>query len=161
MDLSGSHLLDTTPDHVWAMLMDTEILARIVPGITTLEKTDENKYKAVAQVKMGPVSGTFSGGLTMQDIREGEGYTLNVKQNSQIGNADATVQIDLKPSGENQTELVFDGNAKLSGLLARTGNRVMSGVANSLTKQFFENFEQEINEGKVEGETGDGSLPTT
>ncbi len=107
MDLSGSHLLDTTPDHVWAMLMDTEILARIVPGITTLEKTDENKYKAVAQVKMGPVSGTFSGGLTMQDIREGEGYTLNVKQNSQIGNADATVQIDLKPSGENQTELSF------------------------------------------------------
>ena len=144
MDLNGSHILNAPPDKVWAMLMDTDILARIVPGITTLEKIAENEYKAIAQVKMGPVNGSFSGGLTMQDIREGEGYTLNVQQNSKIGNADATVTIDLKPLDNNQSELTFDGKAKLSGLLARTGNRVMSGVANSLTKQFFENFEEEI-----------------
>ncbi len=146
MDLNGSHILNASPDRVWSMLMDTDILARIVPGITTLEKTAENEYKAIAQVKMGPVNGSFSGGLTMQDIREGEGYTLNVQQNSKIGNADATVTIDLKSVEDNQTELTFDGKAKLSGLLARTGNRVMSGVANSLTKQFFENFEEEIEE---------------
>ncbi len=146
MDLNGSHILNASPDCVWAMLMDTDILARIVPGITTLEKTAENEYKAVAQVKMGPVNGSFSGGLSMQNIREGEGYTLNVQQNSKIGNADATVTIDLHSVQDNQTELTFDGKAKLSGLLARTGNRVMSGVANSLTKQFFENFEQEIEE---------------
>jgi carbon monoxide dehydrogenase subunit G len=154
MDLSGSHILDTTPDRVWAMLMDTDILARIVPGVTTLEKIGENEYKAIAQVKMGPVNGSFSGGLTMQDIREGEGYTLNVKQSSKIGNADATVKIDLKPLDDDKTELVFDGGAKLSGLLARTGNRVMSGVANSLTKQFFENFEEEISgNGKLKVES--------
>ena len=123
MDLSGSHILNTTPDRIWAMLMDTDILARIVPGVTTLEKIGDNEYKAIAQVKMGPVNGSFSGGLTMQDIREGEGYTLNVKQSSKIGNADATVKIDLKPIEDGKTELVFDGGAKLSGLLARTGNR--------------------------------------
>ena len=154
MDLSGSHILDTTPDRVWAMLMDTDVLARIVPGVTTLEKIGENEYKAIAHVKMGPVNGSFSGGLTMQDIREGEGYTLNVKQSSKIGNADATVKIDLKPMGDDKTELVFDGGAKLSGLLARTGNRVMSGVANALTKQFFENFEEEISgSGKLKMES--------
>ena len=70
MDLSGSHILNTTPDRIWAMLMDTDILARIVPGVTTLEKIGDNEYKAIAQVKMGPVNGSFSGGLTMQDIRE-------------------------------------------------------------------------------------------
>ena len=147
MDLSGSHILDAPPDRIWTMLMDTDVLARIVPGISTLEKTAENEYNAVAQVKMGPVNGSFSGSLTMQELRAGEGYTLNVQQNSKIGNANATVTIDLKPIGDQQTELTFDGKAKLSGLLARTGNRVMSGVANSLTKQFFENFEEEI-EGK-------------
>lgn len=144
MDLNGSHILNAPPERIWTMLMDTDVLARIVPGITTLEKTNENEYKAVAQVKMGPVNGSFSGSLTMQDIRAGEGYTLNVQQNSKIGNANATVKIDLKPIEDQQTELTFDGKAKLSGLLARTSNRVMSGVANSLTKQFFENFEEEI-----------------
>ncbi len=144
MDLNGSHILPASNDRVWRMLMDTDTLTKIVPGITHLEKTGENEFKAVAQIKMGPVSGAFTGGLVLEDIREGEGYTLHVKQNSKIGNADATIRIDLKPTDEGHTELRFDGGAKLSGLLARTGNRVMSGVAHSLTKQFFENFEEEI-----------------
>lgn len=144
MELNGSHILNTSCDRVWSMLMDTDILTKIVPGITELEKTGENEYKAIAQIKMGPVSGSFTGGLVLEDIREHKGYTLHVKQNSKIGNADATIRIDLKHIDEVHTELIFEGGAKLSGLLARTGNRVMSGVANSLTKQFFDNFEEEI-----------------
>lgn len=144
MDLNGSHILNAPTSTVWSMLMDTDTLTRIVPGITNLEQTGTNEFKALAEIKMGPVSGKFSGGLTLDDIREGEGYTLHVQQNSKIGNANATIRIDLKSTDEGHTELVFDGGAKLSGLLARTGNRVMSGVAHSLTKQFFENFEEEI-----------------
>jgi uncharacterized protein len=144
MELQGSHILNAPPEQVWEMLMDTDILARIVPGVSRLEKTGENEYKAVAEIKMGPVSGSFSGGLTLSDIRENQGYSLHVKQSSKIGNADATIRIDLAPAGTDQTQLTFDGGARLSGLLARTGNRVMSGVANTLTKQFFDNFEKEL-----------------
>ncbi|GAB3179061.1 CoxG family protein [Telluribacter humicola] len=144
MELQGSHVLNAPPEQIWEMLMDTDVLARIVPGISRLEKTGENEYKAVADIKMGPVSGSFSGGLTLSDIRENEGYVIHVKQSSKIGNADATIRIDLAPVGQAQTQLTFDGGAKLSGLLARTGNRVLSGVANTLTKQFFENFEKEL-----------------
>jgi len=126
------------------MLMDTDTLARVVPGISRLEKTAENQYNAIAEIKLGPVSGSFSGTLSLGDIQENEGYTLHVKQNSKIGNADATVKIALKSITDEQTEISFDGDARLSGLLARTGNRVISGVATTLTKQFFNNFEEEL-----------------
>jgi len=126
------------------MLMDTNTLARVVPGISRLEKTAENQYNAIAEIKLGPVSGSFSGTLSLGDIQENEGYTLHVKQNSKIGNADATVKIALKSITDEQTEISFDGDARLSGLLARTGNRVISGVATTLTKQFFNNFEEEL-----------------
>ncbi len=124
--------------------MDTDMLARVVPGITRLEQVSENQYNAIADIKIGPVSGSFSGSLSLGDIRENEGYTLHVKQNSKIGNADAVVKISLKAIDDAQTELSFDGDARLSGLLARTGNRVISGVANTLTKQFFNNVEEEL-----------------
>jgi len=124
--------------------MDTDTLARVVPGISRLEKTAENQYNAIAEIKLGPVSGSFSGTLSLGDIQENEGYTLHVKQNSKIGNADATVKIALKSITDEQTEISFDGDARLSGLLARTGNRVISGVATTLTKQFFNNFEEEL-----------------
>ncbi len=124
--------------------MDTDILARVVPGVSRLEKTAENEYNAIAEIKLGPVSGSFSGTLSLGDIQENEGYTLHVKQNSKIGNADAIVKIALNPVSDEQTEISFDGDARLSGLLARTGNRVISGVATTLTKQFFNNFEEEL-----------------
>lgn len=141
MQLTGSHVVNAPVQTVWAMLMDTDVLAQIVPAVSRLEKVAENEYKAIAEIKLGPVSGSFSGSLSLADIRENEGYTLLVKQNSKIGNADATVAMALKPVGDNQTEVSFDGNARLSGLLARTGQRVISGVATTLTKQFFENLE--------------------
>ncbi len=129
---------------VWAMLMDPETLARIVPAVSSLELIGENQYKALAEIKLGPVSGSFAGNLSLLNIRENEGYSLHVKQTSKIGNADALVNIALKTVGADQTELIFDGDAKLSGLLARTGQRVISGVATTLTKQFFTNFDQEL-----------------
>lgn len=144
MQLTGSHILNAPVSKIWTMLMDTDTLATLVPGITRLEQISENQYNAVADIKIGPVSGSFTGGLSLADIRENEGYTLHVKQNSKIGNADAVVRIALKAVADDQTEISFDGDAKLSGLLARTGNRVISGVANTLTKQFFSNFEQAL-----------------
>ena len=145
MQLTGSHVLNAPVSQIWGMLMDTDTLARVVPAVSRLEKIGENEFKAIAEVKLGPVSGSFSGNLNLADIRENEGYTLHVKQNSKIGNADAVVKIALKSISESQTEISFDGDARLSGLLARTGNRVISGVATTLTKQFFENLEEELN----------------
>jgi uncharacterized protein len=144
MLLNGTHTLNASPNIVWDKLMDTEILAKIVPGISKLIKLADNEFEAISEIKLGPVSGKFSGGLTLTEIIEPTTFTLNVTQNSKIGNADAEIKINLHDLGNNQTELSFEGDAKLSGLLARTGQRVLSGVANSLTKQFFENFEEEL-----------------
>jgi carbon monoxide dehydrogenase subunit G len=143
MQLTGSHTLAAPIEKVWQMLMDTDILAKIVPGVSRLEKTGENEFEAISEIKLG-VSGKFSGGLTLSDIVEPSTFTLNVSQNSKIGNADASIKINLLALDAQQTEISFDGEAKLSGLLARTGQRVLSGVANTLTKQFFTNFEEEI-----------------
>lgn len=144
MLLTGTHTLNASPSIVWDKLMDTEILAKIVPGISKLIKLADNEFEAISEIKLGPVSGKFSGGLTLTEINEPTTFTLNVTQNSKIGNADAEIKINLHDLGNSQTELSFEGDAKLSGLLARTGQRVLSGVANSLTKQFFENFEEEL-----------------
>jgi len=124
--------------------MDTEILAKVVPGISKLERIGENSFKAIVEIKMGPVSGAFNGNLQMEDIEEPKGFTLKIQQNSKIGNANAAIKISLLPVPENQTEVAFDGDAKLSGLLATMGNRVIGGVSNTLTKQFFTNLEKEL-----------------
>lgn len=144
MQLSGKHTVNAAPSLIWRMLMDTDILARIVPGISRLEKTGDNTYKSVLDIKMGPVNSSFSGNLQMEDITEEKGFSLKVQQNSKIGNANAAIKIDLLPVGDNQTEIQFDGQAKMTGLLASMGQRVMGGVSATLSKQFFANLEKEL-----------------
>lgn len=144
MHLKGTHTLNASPEHIWAILMNPETLARITPGVTRLEMINENQFDAIADVKIGPVKGSFSGKLDVVEKKEPESFTLKVKQDSKIGNVSADVQIELVAADNEQTQLSFNGKARLSGLLARTGQRVLSGVANTLTKQFFKALDEEV-----------------
>lgn len=144
MQLTGTHTFNASADTIWNKLMDAAVLTRITPGISKLEETGPGRYKAIAEVKMGPVSGSFSGEMEVAEKTEPEVFTLRVKQNSRIGNVAADVKIRLRAVSDSETELTFEGDARLSGLLARTGNRVLSGVANTLSRQFFKALEEEI-----------------
>ncbi len=144
MQLTGKHVINAAYTKVWAMLMDTDTLAKIVPGITSLEKLGEHSFKSILAVKLGPVNGSFTGNLQMEDVQEEKGFTLKVQQNSKIGNASAAIKIDLNPVAETQTEVSFDGDVKLSGMLASMGQRLIGSVADTLSKQFFKNMEKEI-----------------
>jgi hypothetical protein len=144
MTLTGAHTVNAPAKKIWDMLMDTEILARITPAITRLEKLDVENYKAIAEVKIGPVCGEFSGNLKLTDIQEPDTFTLNIQQNSKIGNANAVVKMSLKALSDMQTELSFIGDVKLSGTLNMMGQRVLTPVANMLSKQFFEALDKEV-----------------
>jgi carbon monoxide dehydrogenase subunit G len=144
MQLSGNQLLQATPSALWEMLMDPATLARIIPGVSSLEKLSENSFKSILQIKIGPVSGSFLGNVQLENLAEPKSFTLKAQQNSKIGNASADVRIQLDAVDEMRTAIAFDGDVKVSGMLASMGQRLLGGVANTLTKQFFTNLEREI-----------------
>ncbi|MCK6694200.1 MAG: carbon monoxide dehydrogenase subunit G [Thermoanaerobaculia bacterium] len=144
MTLNGTYTVNAPAQTVWNMLMDPDTLARVTPGITSLERIDADNFKAVAEVKFGPVGGAFSGNLKISDRKEPEHFTLEIQQNSKIGNANAVVHLNMKALSASQTEVSFEGDVKLSGMLATMGGRVVTPVANLLSKQFFEALEKEV-----------------
>lgn len=144
MQLSGKHTIRATSAKVWQVLTNTNTLARIIPGISKLEKTGENSYKSFSEIKLGPINSTFTGNLQMENIEAEKGFTLHVQQNSKMGNANASIRIGLSKLMENTVEVYFDGEVKLSGLMATMGNRVVGSISNTLTKQFFENLDREL-----------------
>ncbi|MDP4819824.1 MAG: SRPBCC domain-containing protein, partial [Saprospiraceae bacterium] len=114
------------------------------PGITRMEKISDDNYLAIADVKIGPVKGSFKGEVQITEKQEPEAFTLMVQQKSSIGNVAASVRIRIQELSPEKSNIQFEGKAQLSGLLARTGQRVLSGVANTLSRQFFESLEAEI-----------------
>ena len=144
MLLTGNHIVNASASTVWLMLMDPDVLAKVVPGISELQKISDNSFKSILNIKIGPVSGSFAGSLQLEDMVEQKSFTLKAQQNSKIGNANAVVKINLAAMSDAETEVKFDGDVKISGMLATMGQRLLGGVANALTKQFFENLDKEI-----------------
>ncbi|MEL6658832.1 MAG: carbon monoxide dehydrogenase subunit G [Bacteroidota bacterium] len=144
MHLKGTHTLPAAREQLWQYLMDPDFLARVTPGVTRLERTGDDTFEAIADIKMGPVKGSFSGDLALREKEEPNSFFLDVSQKSKMGNVSASIKMELTEVDANNTVMSFDGKAKLSGLLARTGQRVLSGVASTLTKQFFAAVEKEL-----------------
>ncbi len=149
MELTGKHIVNAAPLKVWELLMDTQSLSRVVPGISSLEKLADNSFKSILNIKLGPVNSSFTGSLRMEDMIEQKSFTLKAKQLSKIGNANATVNIELTPVDDMQTAVAFNGDAQLSGLLASMGQRILGGVSATLIKQFFSNLEKELESKQV------------
>lgn len=145
MKIEGDYSLKASPAIIWEKLLDTEILARITPGVTKLEMTEPDQFIATSEVKIGPVQGAFKGNLSIKDKKEPDGFTLVLSQKSKIGNASAEVKLNILPLENEHTKVHYVGKAKLSGLLARTGQRVIGGVVKTLAKQFFKALEVELN----------------
>jgi len=143
MTLDGNYTLNAPRETIWDLLMDPEVLARITPGITSLEKIDDDNYKAVAQIKVGPVGGAFSGSLGLTDRKKPESFSISIQQNSKIGNANAVVHLTLAATDAGQTAVHYTGDVKLSGMLSTMGGRVITPVVKMLSEQFFEALEKE------------------
>ncbi len=144
MELNGKRIVETDPATLWNMLMDIKILPKIVPGISKLEKTGENTYKSVLEVKFGPVSGEFTGDMQMEDIHPQKTFTLKAQQHNKIGTVNSVMKIELMPISVNETEVVFTGEVTISGLMNMMGQKVLGSVTDMLTKQFFANLDREI-----------------
>lgn len=144
MQVKGNHTFEVEKEKLWAYLMDPVVLAKITPGVSRLETLEEDRYKTVSDIKIGPVKGSFKGKLDVIEKDEPNSFAIKMHQESKIGNAQAKIQMILEDAGEGKSALSFEGKANLSGVIARTGQRVLSGVANTITKEVFASLEEHI-----------------
>src|SRR5262249_40301020 len=77
MTMNGEVQLPASREAVWAKLNDPEVLKACIPGCEELEKTDDGGFRAVAKMKVGPVSARFKGKVTLSDLDPPNGYKIS------------------------------------------------------------------------------------
>jgi len=145
MNISGTQNLEAPPDIVWSKVIDPAVLERVIPGLDMLTSIGPDEYEADSNIKMGPVKGNFKGHLKIVDQVPPKSCKVVLAQNSKIGNVTAEISMELQPTEDNKTIITYNGESKLSGTLARMGQRIVGGVVKTLSKQFFEGLENELN----------------
>jgi carbon monoxide dehydrogenase subunit G len=144
MTMNGEVQLSASRETVWEKLNDPEVLKACIPGCEELEPTEESGFRAVAKMKVGPVSARFKGRVTLSDLDPPRGYKITGEGEGGVAGfakGGATVTLDDRDGG---TLLTYNVEAQIGGKLAQLGQRLILGSAKKLADEFFNNFAKQM-----------------
>ena len=140
MDMTGERRIPATRERVWAALNDPEILRAAIPGCKSLESVGENAFRAVAAIRVGPVSASFTGDVRLLDLDPPNSYRIEgAGQGGPAGFAKGGAAVTLAEDGA-ETVLSYTVKAEIGGKLAQLGTRLIDATAKQMADQFFNRF---------------------
>ena len=139
MKLVGSYKLNVKKKIVWQALNNPDILKQCIPGCESFEKKSDTIFNATATNQIGPMNATFSGTVTLSNIKDNQSYTLSGEGQSSVGFVNGSA--DVKLLEENGiTTLSYEVEVKVGGKIAQLGSRLIDGVAKKMSDYFFGRF---------------------
>jgi carbon monoxide dehydrogenase subunit G len=143
MQLKGTHTFQAPRQMVWEALMDPAVLAQALPGGEQLEKLGENEYKAVMNVRVGPVQGKFEGKIELSNITPLDQYHMKVSGSGPAGFVNGEGSLVLTQEGSN-TLLQYEGDVQVGGKIAGVGQRLIDSTAKSIVRQGFKVLDEQL-----------------
>lgn len=138
MRLEGEYIFQGKRELVWEVIRDPAVLAQALPGTQSLDRAEENVYECEMKVRVGPVSGTFGGRITIADEVPPERYTLVVEGRGKAGFLKGSGDILLTDQGDGTTHMKYLGEVQIGGRVASVGQRLFDSASKSMIRQGLE-----------------------
>jgi carbon monoxide dehydrogenase subunit G len=140
MEIKGEYKIPASREKVFAALNDPAVLQACIPGCESLEKVSDTEMKAKVRMRIGPVSASFSGKVTLSDIDPPNGYKISGEgQGGAAGFAKGGAIVNLREEA-GDTVLTYSVDAQVGGKIAQVGARLIDGTAKKLADEFFSKF---------------------
>ena len=142
MELKQSQDIPLPIDEVWAALNDAEILAKSIPGCQEMNQVSDTELTAKVKLKVGPVSATFTGEVTLSELNPPHSYVISGSGKGGVaGGATGSARVDLEPIEDGAaTRLTYEVDAAVTGKIAQLGSRLIESTAKKLATKFFTDF---------------------
>ena len=140
MQMTGEQRIAAPRSKVWEALNDPAVLQACIPGCQSLEKEADDRFSAVAEVKIGPIGARFKGAVQLSDIDAPNGYTISGQGNGGIaGSAKGSAKVRLSDDGAG-TLVSWTVDAEVGGRMAQLGGPIIDATARQLAGRFFAKF---------------------
>ena len=154
MRIEGEHVFRASRQRVWDLLQSPDAVRRALPGVERFEPAGPDSFEATMRIGVAAVRGTYHGRITMTDLQPPERYTLTVRGQGSPGTIEATAEIALAEQ-DGETRLRYTADARVGGLIAGVGQRMLAGVAGMTARQFFKAIDEQLV--AASGERRDGA----
>ena len=144
MEMTGEYKIPAPRQKVWEALNDPEILKACIPGCQELNKESDTELSATVKSKVGPVSATFKGKVTLSDIDAPNGYKISGEGTGGVaGFAKGGAEVSLVDDGDG-TLLNYTATGQVGGKLAQIGSRLIDSTAKKMANEFFGKFAEVV-----------------
>lgn len=143
LKIEGSYTFDAPRQRVWEVLLDPKVMAQCMPGCESMNEVAPDQFEAVMKVGVASVKGTYKGKVSIKDKQPPSHYVLSGQGSGGPGFMQGDVAIDLEEA-DGKTVLKYSTDAKIGGLIASVGQRMLNGVAKMMVDQFFKKVESFI-----------------
>jgi carbon monoxide dehydrogenase subunit G len=145
MEMQGERRIPAPRQVVWDRLNDPETLKQCIPGCESVDRVSDTEFTAKVRAKVGPVSASFTGRVTLTDLDPPSGYTISGEGTGGVaGFAKGSAKVTLELDGAD-TIMRYGVQAQVGGKLAQIGSRLVDGTARKLADQFFDRFAAAVN----------------
>ena len=136
MKVVGKYSFQVGRDVVWTRLLEPDVLAGCIPGCQQFEEVGDDLYDVVLKVGIGAISGTYTGRVSVTERDQPASFKMLVEGKGRGGNIRGEGLLSLAEH-KGQTELIVDGDAQVTGLIARVGQRLLGSASKMMMDQFF------------------------
>ena len=140
MEQLGEYSIPASRERVWSALNDPAVLRQCIDGCQRFDSVGNDRYETEIKAKVGPLSATFKGTVSLVDINPPESYGLELAVNSGaagFGRGTVSVTLTETPDG---TLLQYTAAGTVGGKLAQIGQRLIDVAARRNADGFFETF---------------------
>jgi len=138
--IEGSYAFRAPREKVWAVLLDPKIMAQCMPGCEGLREVGPDQYAATMKIGVASVKGSYQGKVSIREKQPPHHYVLRGEGSGGPGFMQGDVAIDLEEK-DGGTLLKYSADAKVGGLIAGMGQRMLGGIAQMMVDQFFKKME--------------------
>lgn len=138
MKVEGAFKFDAPKATVWELLLSPEVLSACIPGCQKFEQVGEDSYDVVMRVGVAAVSGTYTGKVTVVNKTDLVSFKMVVEGRGSGGGVKGEGLLSFEDADDGGTLVNVVGDARVTGLVARLGQRLMGNASKMLMNQFFE-----------------------
>lgn len=144
MKLVGEYTFSGPREEVWKIMRDPDVLVTALPGTKRMEQVSEKEYIGEVNIRIGPISGSFSGKLMVSNEIPPESITLTVEGNGKIGFLKGAGDVELIDRGDGTTLMRYNGEIQIGGKVASVGQRLFDTVSKSMIKQGLDKLNETL-----------------
>jgi uncharacterized protein len=144
MHYEGAFDVPATKEKVFDFLDDPKRVTRIFPDVQSVRVIDENNFQMKAKVGLSFIKGTMDVKLTVVEKKRPTFSKLKARGSGLNSAVDLETAFTLEDGPGGGTHVKWAADAKISGMMASVGSRLIDAQADKYVKQTIASLQKSL-----------------